>query len=430
MSGGWRALVCVVVLAGAGCHSTAAALVVTPPEPPPGLGDDVFVQASGRGATEDQAYAAAQRALADAVLGDARWAELVSIDVHRRDGDPQLIERGDGEVEVALGLSRTRAAATLSAFEHGEPVVQGPPAWHDVQLAYLRAHVASHACARRIALFSSTCETDQTAEADAAMAELQQGLVLVSAYPDGVPVDVGGRPMRGPAVFVLWRGVPLAGMPVRLEAPAEVSVVDRRVLSDGQGQARFSLGHDAVLASVKIVVDGDALLGPSGDQALAAEVTLDTRPVANRRWGLVVSHDGATSSGKDAAVAQIVARMEEAGLGAPASMDDAAVQTVLTTDGDGRGRALASLADTMSGRIDRLFVLSYQSRFASRMGGSRVWYEAHGSLEVRDAWTGQVLLELRERVEADGVGDTRADTAARRKLASALIDQALATLSP
>lgn len=283
MSRTMRTVLVAVGVAVSGCISTGVPIVVEPVAPAPTLGDDVFVQAKGQGPTEDEAYASAQMALAAAVLGDARWAEVVPVDVHRRDGDPQLVTRADEGVEVTLGLSRARAAATISAFDSGEPTIHGPPAWHDVQMAYMRAHVAAHACARRIVLFSATCETNQTAEADAALDELGQGLVLVAAYPDGVPVDSQGAPLRDPAVFVLSRGVPLAGMPVQLEAPPGIAATNTRAVTDGKGQAHFTLGPDVAMAPMRVFVDGGALLGPRSDHAPRAEVHVDARPTGLRR---------------------------------------------------------------------------------------------------------------------------------------------------
>jgi hypothetical protein len=426
-----RAWLVATALAVTACPSKSPTPVpvTTPPDATANasLGADVLVQASGRGANEDEAYAAARRALAEAVLGDAAWADLVAIDVHRRDLDPQRVTAVAGGMEVTLGLPRERVSAVVQELENGEPEAHGPAAWQEPLTTYLRAHAAAQACAQRRRLFAAQCEPSPTDEADAALAELSRGLALVSAYPDGVPVDAHGRALREPAVFVLWRGVPLAGLPLRVEADDAAALALDRVVSNAQGRAPVALANGTPMPAMRLVVDGEALLGPHRDAAPRVEIRLEPRAVGLGRWGLVVIR-GAAAGASDEAAAVVQTRLRSSALGEPQALAAHDVEALRATPEDRRARKVAAIADAMSGRLDLLLLLSYDTRFASRMGGGRVWYEAEGTLEARDAWTGQVRAQAKARVEADGVGDERADAAARRKLAEALATDVLASL--
>jgi hypothetical protein len=391
------------------------------------LGQDVLVQATGRGPGENEAYAAAREALAAAVLGDAAWAEVLGLEVHRRDVDPQRVSIVAGGAEVALGLPRERVAMLLQALEQAEPEPAGPPVWREPLAAYLRAHSAAQACVQRRTLFAVECEPLPTAEADAALAELGEGLALVPAYPDGVPVDARGRALREPTAFVLWRAVPLAGLPLRVEAEDPAALALDQVVSNGHGEVKVALVEGATLPPLRLVVDGTAMLGPKRDAAPRAELRLEARAVGLGRWGLVVIRSPSKVADDEAAKV-IETRLLASSMGEPQRLAARDEQALRSTPADRRARKVAGLADAMSGRIDLLLLLSYDTRFASRMAGGRVWYEAEGTLEALDAWTGQVRARAQARVEADGVGDERADAAARRKLAEALAADVLAKL--
>jgi hypothetical protein len=423
--GRWILLAAVL---GTGCSKTPTPTSTSPDATvtSPSFGTDVLVQAAGRGATEDEAYAAARRVLAAAVLGDAAWADLLAVNVHRRDVDPQRVTSAAGGVEVALGLPRERASAIVQELENSEPEPHGPIAWQASLTAYLRAHAAAQACLQRRQLFAARCEPSPTDEADAALAELGQGLTLVSAFPDGVPVDARGLALREPSVFVLWRGVPLAGLPLRIEAEASAALALDGVVSNEQGQARVTLATGVPMPALRLVIDGEALLGPHHDAAPRAEIRLEPRTVGLGRWGLAVVR-GATAAGDEAATV-IQTRLQSSGLGEPQPLSPRDIEALRSAPEDRRARRVAAIADGMGGRIDLLLLLAYDTRFASRMGGGRVWYEAEGTLEVRDAWTGQVRAQAQAKVEADGVGDERAAAAARRKLAEALATDVLAKL--
>lgn len=411
-------------LASTGCPPQGAAVLAPVETVEPALGDDVFVRATGSGATEAEAEAAARVALGEALLGDAAWTELAELEVHRPTLDPRRAQTSADGAEVELGLTRAQAAAVLSAFESAEPPADGPPAWRDALTAARRAHLAAHACARRRELFGSECEPVDTTEADAALMQLGQGLVLDPVYRYGVPVDAEGRPLRDPAVWVFWGGVPVAEVPVAAPGPADAPALGRG-RSDLTGRAAIEVADDAPLAPLRIAVDGEALLGPLRSLAPRAEATLEPVTVGWDRWGMVIGRKGEGWLRSDATMAGLHEGMRKAGHGDPMLMTPTESEPLVDTRGDARTEAARAVGDLYSGRLDVVLVLDYDSRFASRMGGNRVWYEAEGTLEARSAWTGEVLARAEARVEADGIGDERAEKAARRKLAATLIEQVL-----
>ncbi|MEM7160007.1 MAG: hypothetical protein AAF799_44625 [Myxococcota bacterium] len=418
------------------CTPKAGGTTVTPqpqpePEPQPAvveaLGDEAFVQARGSGATEQEAYAAATASLAEALFGDARWATLVPLTVHGPDADLMHAGRTAEGFEAVVGLTRARAAGVLSAFEHGEVTFEGPAVWRDAVLAYRRAHVAAQACARRVELFESECSIE-TADADAAVARLGEGLVLVSAHDGGVPVTADGHLLRTPAVVAIWGGVPVADLPLVVTAPPELAWVQPQLKTDLAGGAVLGQPEPqpATWAPVTVRVDGQALLGPAGAEIFKTELALEPRSVGPRRWTLAL--DGGKTQGADEARSVIRNLMGEAGYGDPVSIGAGPASALTQAPATKREAEALALGDAMGGRLDVVLVLTYGTRFASRMGGSRVWYEAEGELDVRDVWTGKTLATAKRKIEADGVGEARADKAARRKLAKTLIEEVLGSL--
>lgn len=423
------------VLLGTGCPSDSAPPPTVAPVDAPvqaSLGEDVFVQAAGRGATEDEAYAAARQALAEAVLGDAAWAAVVPVEVHRRGVDPQRVTRTSGGVEMAVGLPRERVSAMVLELEGVDPQPRGPVAWQESLQAYLRAHAAAQACVRRSALFSAQCEPPHTDDVDATIAGLGDGLALVPAYPDGVPVDARGRPLRDPTVYVLWRGVPLAGLPMQLQGPGVAALAQPSLITDAQGQARVPLldplPDGMALGTLELRIDGAALLGPRAAAAPRTSLRIEPRPVGLQRWAMVVTRGGKVSGAKDQARAVLEAQLKTAGLDAPQPLGSRDVEAIRTATGERRAQRVSAMADGMSGRVDLLLVLTYDTRFTSRMGGGRVWYEAEGTLEAYDAWTGQLRAQSKLRVDVDGMGDDKAEAAAARRLAEQLSTAVLASL--
>ena len=87
---------------------------------------------------------------------------------------------------------------------------------------------------------------------------------------------------------------------------------------------------------------------------------------------------------------------------------------------------LPELADAWQGQVDVLIVADIDSDYASRAGTHRRWYEASGRVKTFDVWTGKELSTYEDTVTASGIGESRADRAARIRLADALAARLLA----
>jgi hypothetical protein len=410
-------LLAVASLLALGCDPARSAPAATaPPDAAPTTVDTVegfeaFVSARGDGGSEDEAYEVARLALAAELFEDPSWAELAQVQTHRRNEDPQRVEpAADGRIVVTLGLDRTRAATIMSAFENATPEVDAPEPWQETLRSHARAHLAAHACARRQALFGSSCEQVDTRDVDDAVAELAGQVTLVASLPDGVPVDAQGIAKHGPAVYALWRGLPLSGIPVRVGSTGKV------LLTDDHGRVTIDPPKGRAWTDLDVEIDAASLLGPQASDWAPAPLRLPARTRSGRRYGLLV----VGPSGDEPVRAALAADLEGRGFRPAHAVPpphDALVRRARA------GKALPGLgavAEALGGRFDVVMRVEYDCGFASRMGGNRVWFEATGTLTVYDAWSGAVLLHEQLRAKANGVTDARADQAARDKLAQTL----------
>jgi hypothetical protein len=379
---------------------------------------DAFVAGEGTGSTHDQATAAAREALLTALLGDWRWATLTGLPVDGLQARAAENPAGDGNVHVRIELGRVDAVTLVSAFEASEPVIAGPAAWRDVLYAFLEAHIAAQACDQRRRLFAAHCETGDTAEVDDALAKLTAEVEVSPPFPDGVPIDPGGRLLRPVTVYVLWRGLPIADVPLIATNPADGS--ETRATSDARGIAVLAPVEAASFTTLEVRIDTAALLGPRHGAWPMRPVTLKARSVDAGRWAVLALQDDAELA------ATLQARMTNAGAPAPATIAPQDAREVVTAAGDARARKIAALADSVSGRIDVVLVVDADSRFAGRMGSSKSWAEASGRVHVHDAWTGRAIADVEDTATASGVGEERASRAARDALARALADRVLA----
>jgi hypothetical protein len=387
-----------------------------------------FLEASGRGASEDEAYVVARLELAKALLGDPAWLEVVPLEIHDRGTDPFSAQtQDDGMWHVRVGLTRARVATILSAFTETQLRVDGPAAWRETLTTFFLAHVAATACERRQDLFGSDCEATDTAEADAALAELASGLSLVPAHLGGVPLDLEQRPLRAPGAYVLWRGVPAKGVPLVARWPEETEAEAMLGRSDARGHAGFERsGEHPFAGAASIAVDARALLGPLSGRFPEVSVSVVGRATDLRRWGAVVverGRDAATPSGP--VLEGLSEQLRGRGVGKPVAIPEKHQRVIARDKAKGLGDHMTTMADALGGRVDVVFVVEVDSRFASRMGGGRVWYEARGTLDAYDTWSGRLLASLQTSAKASGLGNERADEASRRALGEALADLVL-----
>jgi len=88
-----------------------------------------------------------------------------------------------------------------------------------------------------------------------------------------------------------------------------------------------------------------------------------------------------------------------------------------------RAGTLRALANEQGGALDVVLAATVESHFASRMGSRRTWYEAEAEVQAFLAWTGESLGRFEARGNANGIGDERAEAAAREKVARDLARQ-------
>lgn len=397
------------------------------------------VESSGTGATDDEAYTQALTALEDAVYGDDAWARDLGLTVHDPDRDLLHQDEVAGKgVRVRLGLERERLDGLLQ-----ELASQSLPASVPVALAQALGspygmYMEALACERRQALLGEPCESPPRPEDIAAeLQTLAREIRLRPRLAGGIPLDGQNRPLRPLEVVVertSSRGViaPLPGVPVMVVQPDGVdAVVATQVRTDQTGVARFEL-RDGVAwpGGIRVALDAGAFLGPMAEMWPQAELSPPVRPVSAKHWSVVVTERVQGNQAREAIFAASLDRSVRAGGGEPmfALPVDAARKITAATPAT-LPRVLPALADELQGRLDVLVIAEVDSEYASRMGAYRVWYEARGRIHVYDVWTGKRLAELHDAVTATGVGDERADQAARAQLAEKLAPE-LANVPP
>ena len=417
-----------LALAFGACTPEKPTSVVPEPEPaaaPPERAEvKAFLSGVGRGADESEAYASAQAQLAEALLGDARWLRFMPVSLHDRERDPyHAVQTPDGW-EVAIGLDEGRAATTLDAITYAEPSVECPDAWHDALYQALATHAARVVCERRASLYAVACDAPPTDEDDARLRGLGEGLQLTPVVQGGVPTDPNGLVLRPGRVLITWNGAPMEGLPVVVETPAG-NRVDARTSADGVVELPVRVGAKWP-GTFGVRIDTGRMMGPLELAGQWPTLRVSDRALDPHRWALVFE------SGTDADDAFGKTLRDTLGtkLGPPLALDAKAAKTVAEASPADRARVLAALGDSMAGRLDVVVLVRASSRFASRAGGSRVWFEATSRVVVQEVWSAGELGREDVEATASGVGDRRADEAARQKLAEETSRRVLSVLEP
>lgn len=417
------AVLCVV-----GCTKPEPAVVNPEPAVPQAVEKhaqvEAFVSGVGQGADEDAAYESAQAKLAEVLLGDARWLTFTPVTLHDRTQDPyQAVRTSDGW-EVAIGLDEGRTATTLDAMTYAKPTFEGPEVWHDALYQVLATHAAKVVCERRASLYSVACDAPPTEEDDARLQRLGEELHLASTLTGGVPTDADGVVLRPGGIVVMWNGAPVEGLPLEIERP-DGSRSSAKTNAAGVANLSISVGSKWP-GSFVVRVDGGRMVGPLASQSAWPSLEVQSRTLDARRWTLVF--EDATRPDDPFAKGLRAALRDD--LGEPVSLDAKAVRALRTVGPAERARVLAALADTMGGALDVVVLVKAESRFASRAGGSRVWFEASSQVVVHEVWGAGELGRGTLEATASGVGDRRADEAARRELAKKASERILAVLRP
>lgn len=393
------------------------------------------LEVAGTGASEAEAYADARRRLADELLGDAEWLDLVTLEVHDRARDDYTTSAApDGAVGVTLGLSTERVDELLAAFAEAEVQVEAPQLWVSTLTTFALGHLAVHVCERRRVLLERGCDPPAPEVVDAALRALASSVELRSLYEGGVPLAADGSTLRPPTVLVTVASAPVAHVPLLLLEPGAESTAPPSLRSDADGHLELptlEAADGSRTSGWRVVLDAHALLGPLHRKWPVREFTLAGRPTSLQRYSAVVTEHARGHATPDGVVAATLTReLGQRGIGAPLELPANVQRQLVRANPQQRRRRLIELADEHLGRLDVVLLVDADSEFASRMGGSRVWYEARGSLAVLDAWTGAELTRLEATVTASGVGDQRADRAARQKLAQDLVRQLLQSRGP
>jgi len=399
---------------------------------------DAVVQASATAATESEAYAQALASLEAAIYGDHSWVQDLTLPVHDRDQDLFQREEVRGGIRVSIGLVRERADALLQELARVSLPASVPAALADALSSPYGLHVEAMVCERRQALLGEECSAPAREEIAAAVEAVAREVRLRTRLTGGIPLDGASRPLR-PIEIVVERvsargaTTALAGVPVLIVQPEGVDALDEdtEAVTDNAGTVRFALRDQATWPTgLRISLDREAFLGPLAEMWPESNLIPIGRPVNARRWSLVVTERVQGNRARSAIFGASLDRaMRASGGEGMIALPPDALRRVTTAASSTLGTVLPALADELQGKLDVLVVAEVDSEFASRMGDYRVWYEARGRVQVFDVWTGKRLTERTDAVSASGVGDERADQAARAQLAEKLAGE-LAKVPP
>lgn len=395
------------------------------------------IQARGEGSSEADAYADALTGLESQLYGSNLWAEALDVPIHDRQRDPFEATTESGLTRVTLGLTRERVAEALGRLEEKPWSPLAPEPLSEVISRAAGVHIAALVCQRRQALLQEPCEppeVDPIAAIDEELRALAESIRLRSFYAGGVPVNGDNRPLRPVIVVVehrsggsLW--LPLPGLQVALR-PGEDSgpgaldafTSDATSSTDPKGQARFEFSGTATWpAGVRVEIAHRALLGPLADIWPVKGITLAGREIAIGRWSLIATERVQGEATNQRAFTTNARRI----LGKSVVLPGDLAAELASASPEALAGKLPALADEQEGRIDVLFVADIDSDYAGRLSTSRVWYEARGKIRVYNAWTGELITTVEHTVKESGVGEPRADRAARSKLAEALAGKLL-----
>lgn len=430
-----------LVLLGIGCGGAPAkpaaklpAGTTTPKAMASGMPEVPFLHASATGPSEADAYAEALARLEQAVYGEETWARDLAVPLHDPAVDPmERADTADGRTQVTVGVERDRLEGFLTQLAE-QPWQAAGPAPLAADMAHLyQLHRERFVCERRQALLDEACTLPSDEEMAAPLDVLVREVQIRPFFPDGVPVDAEGRPLRplevvAERVTSSGRRVPLVGLPVIAVQPDGAdALMSTETVSDDAGVARFAFASGAAWpGEVRVALDWRGLLGTLGAAGTwpAMDLPVTSRDTGVRRWSLMATERVQGQPVSDGVFARSLDQvMRDQGAMPKAALDAQALGGLRLASPSERADSLPAMADTLEGRVDVLVVAEIDSEYASRMSTHHVWYEARGRADVFDLWTGQHLATLEATATASGVGDERAARAARTQLAQDLAGQ-------
>jgi len=387
---------------------TEGSEIISEPPDPAETGAEPALELEVRAADAEAAVGALRARLRERVLGP--WGREAPVTL--LGADAITVDTIDGQTRAHLALDD----AELRAVLEGLPAVMPRPTFGEAfaeRVAPLQeAAIANFVCERRRALFEDAeCELADLEESVRLAAEALRPLRLEPLWSGGVPVGAQGQPLRKPAVQLRLGDEPargLVGLPILVMPAGEGAPL--RVATDDEGLALLNVEPgDGLVATL----DRAALMPPLDAIFPELRAPLRPRPVSLRRWTLV---------GADGPFAEALGEaLAERGAEPPLALDRSTSRALQRASR--RAGTLRALANEQGGALDVVLAATVESHFASRMGSRRTWYEAEAEVQAFLAWTGESLGRFEARGNANGIGDERAEAAAREKVARDLARQ-------
>ncbi len=384
---------------------------VTATDAPPAL----VAEASGE--TEERAVAAARLSLREQVLGPwGRAAPVTLVDTAVITTEPS-----DSGFTARVALDDGQLRALVDSLPERLPRRTFGGAFADRVAPLQESAIANFVCERRRALLADeSCEVVDVEDQLRVAAEALRPLTLEPFWAGGVPVDDEGRPLRKPAVQLMLGPDPagqLTGLPFLVTPVGEGEPV--RVSVDPVGVALVNASPGEGLVAT---LDRASLVPPLDSLFPELRTALRPRRVSLRQWALV------TGERTEEAFSEALARsLRERGAGARRSLEADRGRALKAARGSRRVATLRALANEHRGELDVVLVARVESHFASRMGSRRTWYEARAEVDVYLAWTGESLGSFEAQGNESGIGDERAEAAARAKVAEDIAGQLAAS---
>jgi hypothetical protein len=424
-SGYWVGL---LLLAACASSPTTSASVAQPGNPFPARstasGGPPAFSASATAATEGQAYPQAARRLWAALLADDSLllpdvlTDRLAGAIHDRATDSMRIAKTSGGIQIDLGLGQEGLRSAFARLDAALSNAQAPAAPNEVAQAVHAARLGSlrrALCLRQRTLVTGAhCEPFDTAAVDRQLAAVFASVSLRSVYDGGVPMrdQAWLRPMMVEAVLLHGGSArPLPNLPVRIQS------------SDGFGPVATQTGANGIVlqsvpkntpvtATWTVSFDPARMLGALARLVSPISTTLRARATGLSRAALVhVQGKPLVVETAQALLASLASRIPH-----PVELVDPDARALSQASVERMKEVAPKVADRLHGTLDTILLLEAESEFASRMENQRVWYEARGTLRVFDAWSGEKTAEVTATVTESGLGEPRAEGAAREAL--------------
>jgi hypothetical protein len=395
-------------------------------EYPPELAGDTHFVGAGKGADLAQARAAAQVALAAAVVGTSSGAALTLVltPTAERTGT------AGGAAVVLLAIDRAGLVAQIEAAL-AALVIDDPPEGAASAPERFRRHLARlRALTRRDALCQARARVggeacppmDRAPDAEAIRA-LGRLARLAPRFSAGVPIVPGQLPLRplvirASAAEETGAGRPWPALPLFVTAPPPGLASDRAV-TDAAGNATFAFATPPARPQpIVVAIDRAALLGEEHQElwpSVTATVTL--RPLAADSVRVLV-HLRETVEGEGAPPAVAATALKRALAKKRVRLFEGGAPA-LPAEGPITSEAII---DATAGEVDIVIRGRIQCGFASRLAARSVWFEAAAVIEIFDLWTGRRIGELEAQVQEAGIGERHAAEKALVKVGAELAE--------